>query len=339
MQTKYLPLRKFAMIASVVVLTSCGGGSGSSGSSGGEEGAEVLVVNDPSVPTGQIDAIASWDGASWADYSAFIGTLTPAVRAKLSDIAALGVASGRQAGRMGQIGDSITESSAYFRNAVMNGLQSNETGHDYNGIRSWLAYSGVQPADANSFYRDHGKGVDYANKGGWTLANAIAAGHPAMSVDVGDGLVPGNFAWVLIMFGTNDIDSGSWDPAAWKASYQAFVEDFIALGIIPVLSTIPPERAHVGDGRVEAANQKVAEIATELDLLLVDSYALILHYQPTNWDGTLISGDGTHPSAGGGGRDFSQIRLTQSDGYAARTKLTFDVAEFLRDEIFEPATP
>jgi hypothetical protein len=202
-----------------------------------------------------------------------------------------------------------------------------------------LAYSGTQPADANSFYRDHGKDADYANRSGWELADAIAAGHPAMSVNVGDGVVPGNFAWALIMFGTNDIDSGTWDAAAWKANYRAFVQDFIDLGIIPVLSTIPPEQTHAGDGKVESANQKVAEIAAELDLLLVDYYALILHYQPTNWHGTLISGDGTHPSAGGGGRDFSQVGLTLSDGYAARTKLTFDVAEFLRAEIFERTAP
>ena len=324
-------IKHLILILMLTSLAACGGGGGGS--------VEISSTNVPSDPDGSVDTVSTWDGADWADYSTFIRTVTPEIRTKLQGIATVGVALGRQAGRMCQIGDSITESSAYFRNTVMNGTQANETGHDYTPIRSWLSYSGMKPADANSFYRDHGKGSDYANRSGWTLADAISAGHPVMSVDVGNGTEPGNFAWVLIMFGTNDIDAGSWDPTSWKVSYKAFVQNFINLGVVPVLSTIPPEQAHVGDGKVEAANQMVAEIADELDLLLVDYYALVLHYQPTNWNGTLISGDGTHPSAAGGGRDFSQAGLSTTDGYAARTKLAFDVAEVLRAQIFEPSPP
>ena len=279
----------------------------------------------------------AWDGAAWADYSAFISDLTPAVRDTLANIVATGESLGREPGRMGQIGDSITETGAYFRNAVMNDTGPDETGHDYDPVRSWLAYNGTQPADANSFYRDHGKGTAYGNKSGWTLANAISAGHPDTAVETGNGTTPGNFSWALIMFGTNDIDSGGWNADSWKTSYKQFVRDTMALGVIPVLSTIPPEQAHVGDGKVQAANAKVVEIANELSIPWVDFYGLILHYQPTNWNGTLISGDGTHPSAGGGGTDFSQDGLTTTDGYAARTKLTFDVAEVLQQQIFDPS--
>lgn len=271
----------------------------------------------------------------WADSSPFISEIDAAMETNLREIAAAGEILGREPGRMGQIGDSITESSAYFRNAVMNGVDSNETEHDYAPVRSWLSYNNAQPADANSFYRFSGKGPDYGCASGWSLNDAVNAGHPSFGVVVGDNGVPGNYSWVLVMFGTNDIDSGSWNATNWKAAYKSFIESFIGLGVVPVLSTIPPEQAHVSDGKVQLANQKIVEIAAELNIPVVDYYALILFHQPTNWNGTLISGDGTHPSAGGGGTLFSEAGLTTADGYAARTKLTFDVAEILRDRIFE----
>lgn len=277
---------------------------------------------------------AAWDGAAWADYSAFIRPMTDEIRANLVQIRLAGEAQGREPGRLGQIGDSITETSAYFRNVALNGPSGNATGHDYDPVRSWLAYNGTAPADANSFYRDHGKGPAYGNLSGWCLPEAVAAGHPPQGVNVGDGATPGNYSWVLVMFGTNDIDDAGWAAAPWKEELRAFVQGYVDLGVVPVLSTIPPEAAHVGDGRVLAANTAIRELATEMVLLHVDYYELILFYQPVNWHGTLISADGTHPSAGGGGADFSQDGLTTTDGYAARTKLTLDVAEVLQAEVF-----
>ncbi len=96
-----------------------------------------------------------------------------------------------------------------------------------------------------------------------------------------------------------------------------------------------PEAIHVADGRVEAPNAVIVEIAEELLIPWVDYYGLILPYQPTNWHGTLIGSGGAHPSAGGGGTDFSEDGLTTTDGYAARTKLAPDVVEILRTEIFD----
>jgi hypothetical protein len=282
---------------------------------------------------------APWDGEAWADYSAFLFGFDETTVAHLHEIRAVGETLGREPGRMGQIGDSITEAVPYFRSTNLNGAVGNETGHDYDPVRSWLAYDNAMPADANSFYRDHGKGEDYGCVSGWTLASAVSAGHPAQGVSAGDGVTPGDYSWALIMFGTNDIDSGSWNAATWKETYRAFVQGYVDLGVVPVLSTIPPEFAHIGDGRVQLANDQIRALAAELVIPYVDFYALILHYQPTDWHGTLISSDGTHPSAGGSGRDFSQGGLTSTDGYAARTKLTLDAAERMRDLVFDDATP
>lgn len=293
----------------------------------------VLLVTSPA------SAGATWPGLPWADPGSAVYQITPAMQAHLQAIRAQGEAAGRVEGRMGQIGDSITESSAYFRNAILNGETDNETGANYDAVRSWLAYAGAQPADANSFYRNHGKGVDYGNRSGWTLEDAIAAGHPSTGVLTGDGTTPGDYSWVLIMFGTNDIDDGGWSAGPWEADYRAFVQGYVALGVIPVLSTIPPESAHVGDGRVEAANQAIANVAASEGLPLLDFYAVILQYQPTGWAGTLISGDGTHPSSASGGRSFAQTSLTETDGYALRTKLAFDFAAQLKALVWdgEPA--
>ncbi|HET9888444.1 MAG TPA: SGNH/GDSL hydrolase family protein, partial [bacterium] len=251
-----------------------------------------------------------WDGAAWADYGDYLGPIDAGMKAFLQEVAADGVASGRIEGRMGQIGDSITESSAHFRNAILNNITSNQTGHNYDSIRSWIAYSGDQPADANSFYRDHGKGIPYANKSGWKISSAVAAGHPQVAVETGDGVTPGEFAWAILMFGTNDIDPANWDVASWKEEYCAFVQDFIDLGVIPVLSTLPPEQAHAGDGRVQIANDAILDLAGEMNVPWIDYYGLILHFQPVNWHGTLISADGTHPSADSGGQGFSQLAQT-----------------------------
>ncbi len=276
-----------------------------------------------------------WDGVPWANYTTFLGPIDAATKSNLQSIAADGATQGRVLGRMGQIGDSITESSAYFRNAILNDILANETAHDYAPIRSWLAYSGLQPADASSFYGDHGKGIPYGNKGGWRITDAISAGHPETGVEVGDETTPGDFSWALVMFGTNDIDSGNWNVTTWIAIVRSFAEDAIDLGVIPVLSTIPPEVAHLADGRVLAANAAVVALAEEMQIPWVDYHGLILHFQPLNWQGTLIGADGTHPSSATGGQGFSLLAQSTSDGYALRTKLTFDVAEKLRAIVFE----
>lgn len=105
------------------------------------------------------------------------------------------------------------------------------------------------------------------------------------------------------------------------------------------MSTIPPEAAHVGDGLVESANEQIRRLAADLSIPYVDYYRWILHHQPITWHGTLIGADGTHPSAGGGGNDFSQDGLTTSDGYAARTKQALDMAEKLQAIVFADGEP
>lgn len=282
---------------------------------------------------------AAWDGASWADYSAFLTLISPEVKANCRAILAEGQNRGREPGRMGQFGDSITFTFAYFRNVIVGGTDGDQTGHDYDPIRSWVAYNGTKPADADSYYDAYGKGADYCNYSGWEIINARGVGHPQLAVETGNGSVPGNYSWALVMYGTNDVDHSSFNDAAFKDSYRGFLQDCMDLGVIPVVSTIPPRVGDMDNGHVPAANRAIRELAEEMLIPLVDYFDLVLHYQPVNWHGTLIKSDGVHPSAGGGGTLFSQEGLTTTDGYAARTKLTLDMAEKLRRIVFEDGEP
>jgi PKD repeat protein len=281
-----------------------------------------------------------WDGAAWADNTAFMSPITQAVKDRCRAIRATTNGQSRTAGRMGQIGDSITYSSAYFIGPACPGPSANETGHDYLPIRQWL--TGDANPDYNSWYfqlnglEKRGKGPPYGCYSGWEISDAVTAGHPANCLDVGLNGIPGNYSWALIMYGTNDIDPPGWSPAAWRTAYSNFVQGFIAQGVIPVLSTIPPERAHVADGRVETANDVIRALAVAMDIPYVDYYALIKYHQPTTWDGTLIGPDGTHPSSGGAGsRDFSRMALTTNNGFTARSRLTLDLAEKLKAIVFD----
>ena len=89
---------------------------------------------------GNLGAYA-WDGNPWADYSAFMSPITSDVKANLRSIMTDGESKGRVLGRMGQIGDSITNASPYFRNAILVGSSGNETNHDYISKASWRASS------------------------------------------------------------------------------------------------------------------------------------------------------------------------------------------------------
>ena len=104
-----------------------------------------------------------------------------------------------------------------------------------------------------------------------------------------------------------------------EKNYKKLVQGFIDLGVVPVLSTIPPERAHIKDQKCEKANQKIIEIAEEMKSPYVNHYSVIKHHKPGN------SWDGTHPS--GNGTDFSKNGLKNVNGNAVRSKLTYDMAE------------
>ena len=94
----------------------------------------------------------------------------------------------------------------------------------------------------------------------------------------------------LIMFGTND--SGGLPAATFQANLQAIVQISIDMGVIPVLSTIPPKHYNPAtDGRVQQFNQIIIATARTYDVPLVDYYQAMVGLPNQG-----LGPDGVHPS-------------------------------------------
>lgn len=97
-------------------------------------------------------------------------------------------------------------------------------------------------------------------------------------------------AVALIMVGTND--SGGLPTAEFRANLERIVRISIDMGVIPVLSTIPPKRFNAAtDGRVPEFNQVIIATARAYDVPLWD-YGLAMRATP----GDGLDADGVHPS-------------------------------------------
>jgi len=126
----------------------------------------------------------------------------------------------------------------------------------------------------------------------------------------------------VVMLGTNDA-SANRAVGSMIADLEAIVDKVLANHTIVVLSTLPPKRNDLQD--IESYNAAIREMAQRKKLPLIDFYAEILRRRPGNtWDGTLISGDGVHPSASGGGY------TSASDPYANGGAALSEVGYLLR---------
>jgi lysophospholipase L1-like esterase len=155
------------------------------------------------------------------------------------------------------------------------------------------------------------KGPEHANFSGWTVEKLLEAVPVVLKRD--------NPEVALIMIGTNDTRPNG-PPDSYGPNLEKLLTMIMEAKCIPVLNTIPPKRnCMLG---VEKTNIIIRDLATKLNVPLVDYYADILKRQPDNaWDGTLLSKDGVHPSSGETGV-FTDENLKIS-GYALRTWLNF----------------
>jgi len=123
----------------------------------------------------------------------------------------------------------------------------------------------------------------------------------------------------IIMIGTNDGKNNN-VPPDYRKNLETIVQKCLDAKCIPILNTIPPIRGKVQAS--ETINTIIKDVAEKSKIPLVDYYGEIMKRQPGNaWDGTLMSDDGLHPSAGDTAK-FSDDNLAVS-GYALRTWLNF----------------
>ncbi len=98
-------------------------------------------------------------------------------------------------------------------------------------------------------------------------------------------------AVALIMIGTND--AGGVDPGVYAANLRRIVQISIDMGVIPVLTTVPPKHLDAwNNARINQWNDIIRAMARQYDIPLLD-YWYALQTLPNQG----ISADGVHPSA------------------------------------------
>ena len=211
-----------------------------------------------------------------------------------------------QKGYVAQIGDSITYTMAFWSHM------------------SWADLSPYLPEDKlpkkpsgkqwkNVIKGARDKGKNNGNFSGWKVGNLLK---------VIDKVIAEKKPEVaLVMIGTNDV-RGNKVPDNYEKGLNTVIQKLIDAHCVPILSTIPPMRGKK-EG-VDGANAIIKKIAAQHKIPLIDYHKEIVDRAGDNWDGTLISKDGVHPSGPvkGEGTKFTEENLKKS-GYMLRTYLCF----------------
>lgn len=210
-----------------------------------------------------------------------------------------------QAGYVAQYGDSITYSMAFW------------SPMSWSDPAEYLAGDDDLPATpqgkrwSDVILGTQDKGPEFGNYSGWTsgqVRKAVEKILPERKPET-----------AIIMVGSNDIRGGK-VPEGYRSNLKAIVEACLAEHCIPILNTLPPFRDK--DEAVDEANSIIREIAYAKQVPLVDYHAACLQRRPDkSWDGTLISNDGVHPTAGKS-NDYREENLKDS-GYALRNWINF----------------
>lgn len=239
------------------------------------------------------------------------------VDARTRDIFLRGLALGGRAGVFSKVGDSITQSGGF--------LQAIGLGEYNLGEYAWLEpaigyYSAEIARDQNSFAN-----TSLAAQTGWLAGSVL---HPAKAdrqfCREAESPLACEYRLVrptaaVIMLGTNDAPGTP--PEAFEFHLRRIVATSVEMGIVPILSTLPPLHRDGMDGRVERLNGIIAGIAQEHSLPLIDYWAAL---QGLPNDG--LGPDGIHPSwPPGHAADFTPEYLRY--GMTVRNLLTLQSLE------------
>jgi uncharacterized protein YraI len=236
-----------------------------------------------------------------------------------------GRAKGNSAYTFTRVGDSIT-ASPYFLTGIGNG------GYvlgDYGYLQGTISFfSGPNGRGANPF-----AAASMAARNGWSTESALS---PALAdpnvcrsgetpLECEYRLVKPSVA--LIMFGTND--SGGMPSGTFSANLSRIVQISINMGVIPVLSTIPPKHYNPAtDGRVAEFNQIIISTARTYDTPLWN-YWLAMSKLP----GEGLDADGVHPSIPPSGLGVVFDATNLQYGYAMRNLTALQVLYTLWQQV------
>ncbi|GEM_PF-1068230 len=240
-----------------------------------------------------------------------------------------GLAKGNLAHAFTRVGDSISAAPQFLTQIGSGTYQLGEYGYLGTAISF---FSGPNGRGANPFAAS-----SMAARNGWSTESVLNPAHADPGIcRAGETPLACEYrvtrpAVALIMFGTND--SGGMPTATFQANLQTIVQTSITMGVIPVLSTIPPKRYNPAtDGRVAEFNQVIIATARAYDVPLWDYYAAMIALP----DGGLAA-DGVHPSTPPSGVttifDAANLRY----GYTVRNLTALQVLYTLWQQILYDA--
>jgi hypothetical protein len=277
------------------------------------EGQDAAVTEDANAPG---DAPHPQDGAVAATGAVLYPTghrhspITASVAARL---AAIGHASS-VANVFAKVGDSITASTSFV--TCFDATYQMGAHDSLAATRAFFAAGNA--AGATPFAR-----TSAAATGGWQTTDELA-GAPCPLEQEETALSP---LYAIVMLGTNDNRYGR-SPNAYGTDLWTIVDDLIAAGTIPVLSTIPPVNGDPGtDARVPLFNLIVRAIAQGRQVPLVD-----FHDELVGLPSRGISSDGLHPTVSPSGAcDLTSAGLQY--GYNVRNLISLEALDRVRDAL------
>jgi hypothetical protein len=200
-----------------------------------------------------------------------------------------GQALGNRPNVFSRVGDSITATS-YFLTPI--GLGQYNLGSYQNQLADVVSfYLGSNARDGNNAFLNQ----SLAAGNGWGADRILQSGYSHPDICGSDSPLVCEYrivkpAVALIMIGTND--SGGVEPAVFQANLSQIVQISIDMGVIPILSTIPPKQNDDWNAqRATQWNGIIKQVAQQYDVPLMD-YWFALQTAPNHG----LDTDGIHPS-------------------------------------------
>jgi hypothetical protein len=219
-----------------------------------------------------------------------------------------------------KIGDSITAAPQFLYPI---GFGQYELGA-YGNLANAVAFFSQENARAGNSFANQ----SLAAVSGWTADKLLTPGFAYPEICGTDTPLVCEYkqtrpAIALILIGSND--SGSGFPEVFAEQLRQIVEISLEMGVIPVLSTIPPKNFDENqEQRVQAWNSVIRAIAAQYEVPLWDYHANMLGLPNRG-----ISSDGLHPSVP---PDGAAARFTPENlqyGYTVRNLNALQVLDAL----------
>ena len=240
------------------------------------------------------------------------------------DIFLAGRDRGNRANVFSKVGDSITVSGQFL--FPIGSGQYDLRGYDY--LAGVVAhFSSGWARTGNAYYN-----TSLAAKGGWSSWSVLSpslADHNVCRANESPLMCEYRLtrpSVALIMLGTNDVMGTT--PDAYRANMQRVVADTIGMGIIPVLSTIPPFQRTGYEARAEELNAILIGVAQEYDVP-VWHYRAALEPLPNRG----LAPDGVHPSWSPGPADFTVDNLRY--GYTVRNLTALEALDAVWRQVMQ----